>query len=165
MTKPHRKDTRLKDFDYSQNGVYFVTICTRNRQSILSSVSVGGGVLDAPLVELTEYGKITEAVITNINQTYPHIQITKHVIMPNHIHLLIEVQNGASRTPPPTTPANNTLSLLVSTFKRFCNKHANTDLWQRGFYDRVIRDSNEYLAAWQYIDTNPLKWNLDEYFK
>ena len=103
MTKPRRKDIRLKDFDYSQNGVYFVTICTRNRQSILSSVSVGGGVLDAPLVELTEYGKITAAVITNINQCYKNIQITKYVIMPNHIHLLIEVQNGASGTPPPTT--------------------------------------------------------------
>ena len=165
MNNPKRKDTRLKDFNYSQTGVYFVTLCTLKRQNILSTISVGGGVLDAPSVELSDYGKIADTVIANINQTYNNIQISKYVIMPNHLHLLIEIKNGASGTPPPTTATNNALSLLISTFKRFSNKQANTDLWQRGFYDRIIRDNNEYLAAWQYIDTNPLKWSLDEYFK
>ena len=81
MNNPKRKYTRLKDFNYSQSGVYFVTLCTLNRQNILSTISVGGGVLDAPSVELFDYGKIADTVISNINQTYDNIQISKYVIM------------------------------------------------------------------------------------
>lgn len=94
MPKPKRKELRLKEYDYSQLGVYFLTICTHNRQNILSSVCVGGGVLDAPLAALSDYVKIAETVIENINKNYPHTEISKYVIMPNHIHMLIEAENS-----------------------------------------------------------------------
>ena len=88
--------------------------------NILGEVCVGDGVLDVPFVELTEYGKITKKHITALNKHYEHITIQKYVIMPNHIHVLLSVQNsGTSRTPSPT---NAVIPSFISTLKRFIQK-------------------------------------------
>ena len=103
-----RKTPRYQSFDYNSVGVYFITICTQNRRSILSRV-VGTGVLDCPQIELTQYGEIADKYIKQLNDFYEHLSVEKYVIMPNHIHFLLWVKgnknktdNGQSRTPVPT---------------------------------------------------------------
>ena len=97
MEGPVRKQNRLKDYDYAQNGVYFVTICTKDKQKILCDI-VGGGALDAPQIKLSTIGKIVDKYIQSTNNI-PEIAVHKYVIMPNHIHLLLSVcmENGTSR--------------------------------------------------------------------
>ena len=158
---PQRKSTRLADFDYSTSGTYFLTICTDEKKCILSQI-VGGDVLDAPHVKLFRYGEIAEKYINQLSNFYDDICVDKYVIMPNHIHLLLSVtENGASRTSPPTVQ-HSTVSRFVSTFKRFCNKDYGTNIWQRHFYDHVIRNQRDYDEIWQYIENNPRKWALQK---
>ncbi|MBQ2670853.1 MAG: transposase, partial [Clostridia bacterium] len=82
---------------------------------------------------------------------------------PNHIHFIVIANdnNGSSGTP---TPTNMVIPKLISTFKRFVNKKVGKQIWQRGYYDHIIRNSIDYERIWQYIDTNPIKWELDEYY-
>ena len=84
-----RKNIRLKEYDYSQNGAYFVTVCTQKRRNILSRINVGEGVHPLPVIELSEIGKEIENTINFINENYDNVLIDKYVIMPNHIHMII----------------------------------------------------------------------------
>ena len=159
MELPQRKPTRLPDFDYNTPGTYFITICTENKEHILSRI-VGGDVLDAPKINLSAYGEIADKYINQLNNFYEDICVDKYVIMPNHIHLLLSItENGASRTSPPTVQ-HSSVSRFVSTFKRFCNKECGANIWQRHFYDHVIRNQRDYDEIWQYIENNPRKWVL-----
>ncbi|WP_303835545.1 transposase [Ruminococcus flavefaciens] len=126
MEKQTRKYIRLANYDYSRNGLYFITICTKNRVPYLSKiVGVGDGVLDVPELKLTEYGKILNDQIIEINSIYKKLKIIKYVIMPDHLHMIIylfdenSVFGGTSRTPSPT---NAVIPSLISTLKRFLNK-------------------------------------------
>ena len=159
-----RKSTRLKNFDYSSSGAYFITICTESRRQILSRV-VGGDVLDAPKnLELLTYGKIAEKYIKQLNDFYDDVIVDRYVIMPNHIHIILFVlQNGASRTSPPTTQ-HSTVSQFVSTFKRFCNKEYGGNIWQKHFYDHIIRNFKDYEEHVKYIYENPICWYNDELY-
>ena len=161
---PNRKPTRLKNFDYSSEGAYFITICTHNREKILSYI-VGGDVLDAPKnTELLPCGKIVEKYINKLNEFYCEINVDKYVIMPNHIHILLFVsENGASRTSPPTKQ-HSPVSQFISTLKRFVNKEIGHNIFQRSFHDHIIRDENDYLKIWNYIDTNPVKLENDCFY-
>lgn len=160
-----RKNIRLKVYDYSQNGAYFVTVCTKERRNILSTVRVGGGILDAPYVELTEFGEIVEHQFEIMNGLYDFINVKHYIIMPNHIHFIIEVveKTGTSGRPSPTR-SNSIVSNYVGTFKRFTNRKSGTELWQRSFYDHIIRNDADYLEKANYILTNPHKWYDDEYY-
>ena len=162
---PKRKPTRLKEFDYNSVGVYFITICTENRRQILSRI-VGGDVLDAPQkVELLQYGRIAEKYIHQLNDFYQNIAVDAFVIMPNHIHIMVFVpENGASRTSPPTTRQHSAISRFVSTFKRFCNKEYGENIWQRYYYDHIIRDREDYEKHIKYIYENPIRWYYDELY-
>ena len=155
---PKRKPTRLKDFDYSKTGAYFVTICTRDRKQILSRI-VGGDVLDAPLsLELLPCGKIADKYVNQLNIFYDHLSVDRYVIMPNHIHMILIVFNdGASRTSPPTKQ-HSVVSQFVSTFKRFCNKEIGNNIFQRGYFDHVMRDQEDYEKHVKYIYENPIRW-------
>jgi len=163
---PVRKNIRLKGHDYSKAGRYFITICVTDRHAMLGKV-VGDGVLDVPHVRLSEYGDITEKHIIAIDAHYDHINIQKYIIMPNHIHMLISVNDvtgqtsGTSRTPPPT---NAVIPTLISTLKRFVNKDCGFELFQRSYHDHIIRDEAEYQRIWQYIDENPQRWADDCYY-
>lgn len=152
-----RKGLRLVGYDYGQVGGYFITICTKDRKEILSSV--GAGHLAGPVVELTEIGKIVDTLIQGIPQTYPTVTVEKYVIMPNHIHLLIQIaEPGPAGCPAPTIPK------IVSALKSMTVRKVGKPVWQRSYYDHVIRDESDYLRIWNYIDTNPAKWKEDEYF-
>ena len=161
---PNRKRTRLENYDYNSCGAYFITICTENRQKILSQI-VGGDVLDAPKNELLPYGIIADKYINQINNFYSNIDVDKYVIMPNHIHIILFVHDfGASRTSPPTKQ-HTTVSRFVSTFKRFCNKEYGENIWQESFFDHIIRNHEDYEKHIKYIYDNPTNWYFDELYE
>ena len=163
MEQPQRKPNRLPQFNYSAPGAYFVTICTEQKRCILSRI-VGGGALDAPLVQLTDAGKIVKKYILSGNNI-PGIAVDHYVIMPNHVHLLIcvlpEASFGTSKAPSPT---NAVIPHFVSTLKRFCHRDIGSHIFQRSYHDHVIRGQQDYLKIWQYIDTNPAKWQEDCFY-
>jgi len=102
MDLPQRKPNRIPDYDYSQNGAYFITICTRDRKRILSQIHVGTGVLDCPLIQLLPHGEIADKYIRQLDDFYDHISVDQYAIMPDHIHILLSVRDGQSGTPVPT---------------------------------------------------------------
>lgn len=164
-----RKSVRLKEFDYSQNGYYFITICTKDRKNILSDI-VGDGACDIPKIQLCHYGDIVEKNIKKMNMQYGNVRIKKYVIMPNHIHLLIEISDsqsidnilcGSSRAPNPT---NAIIPKYISLFKRYCNRECGINIFQRSFYDHIIRDENDYIEICRYIMENPCKWQIDKLY-
>ena len=123
---------------------------------------VGTGVLDGPDVTLLPYGKIAAKYIDQLNDFYEHLSVESYVIMPNHIHILLNVK-GPSGTPVPTRQ-NSVVSLFVSTFKRFCNKEYGRNIWQSRSYDHIIRDQKDFDRHLQYIYENPFGWQKDEFY-
>ena len=160
---PLRKRNRLPEFDYSTPGAYFITVCTENKRNLFGQI-VGGGAFDAPQMHLSPAGQIVQKYILSGNRI-AGVTVDKYVIMPNHLHLIIFVDSksdgGTSRAPSPT---NALIPHFVSTMKRFCNKDAGVNLFQRSYHDHVIRGEEDYLKIWQYIDTNPIKWNEDCFY-
>ena len=161
---PQRKPTRLTGFDYNTNGAYFITICTQDRRKLLSRV-VGDDVLGVPKnVELLPHGKIADKYINQLNDFYESVKVEGYVIMPNHIHIMLFVsENGTPRTSSPTKQTS-AASQFVSTFKRFCNKEYAKNIWQRGFYDHIIRNHEDYDEHVKYIYENPTRWYYDELY-
>ena len=153
-----RKPVRLPQYDYGQVGGYFITICTDHRKQILSSV--GAGHLAGPVVELTEIGVVVDLLIQGMPQIYPAVQVKKYVVMPNHVHLLLQIsKTGPAGCPAPTIPK------IIGALKSMSTRKVGQALWQRSYYDHIIRDESDYLRIWQYIDTNPAKWTEDEYYE
>ncbi len=99
-----------------------------------------------------------------MNDIYENLKVTDYVIMPNHIHLIIWINNdGRSRAPAPTR-GNSTIPRYISALKRFCNKEYGENIWQRSYYDHIIRDEADYIEKRNYISTNPAQWSEDEYY-
>ena len=102
--------------------------------------------------------------LKELNEFYDNINVEKYVIMPNHIHFLLVVSNnGSPRTSTPTRQTS-AVSHFVSTFKRFCNKEYGENIWQRGFYDHIIRGRDDYEEHLRYIHENPVNWYYDELY-
>ena len=104
--------------------------------------------------------------LEEMNRVYGHVALLKYVIMPNHIHILLQVEDGPSGTPAPTERdrANQTIPAFVSMLKRMTNRTCGVPLWQRGYHDHVVRNEADYLRIWNYIDANPAKWAEDKYY-
>ena len=162
---PQRKPTRLKGYDYSTAGTYFITICTKDKKHLLSRITVGQGLAPAEN-QLSIFGKIAEEQIKDIENRYKTVKIDKYVVMPNHIHLLIsnhEKKAGASPCP--------TISDVICTFKsmttRLCknNGFGEKHLFQSSFHDHIIRGEKDYQKIWEYIDTNVIQWEKDCYYE
>ncbi len=159
MNLPKRKSARLNDYDYSSDGAYFITICTHKRKNILSYIIVGEG---SPLPKLTYKGKIAEKILLSLNQKYSTIKIDKYVIMPNHIHIILTVFNDGRGNPSPTI--TNVIGWLKYNITKQINqvdRKVGNKIFQRSFHDHIIQDERDYLKIWNYIDTNPQKWNND----
>ncbi len=162
---PKRKPTRLKGYDYSQNGAYFVTVCTDMGKQVLGDISVGKGLAPSENC-LSEYGKIAEEQLMGLEQRYDFIKIQKYVIMPNHIHIIIMIMRdeAAGASPCPT------LSDVICTYKslttRLCKKSGYNEkrLFQRSFHDHIIRNERDYQKIWEYIETNPIRWKEDCFY-
>ena len=163
MELPQRKPNRLAHFDYNTAGAYFITVCTQSRKSILGKI-VGGGAFDAPTVQLTSAGKTVQQYIESGNHI-PGVSVDKYVIMPNHIHLILLVdQAAADGMLKASSPANAVIPHFVSTFKRFCHRDVGEKFFQRSYHDHVIRDEADYQKIWQYIDSNPVRWQEDCFY-
>ena len=170
---PDRKGNRLKGYDHSAQGAYFITVCTRGRAHILSCIhgpspdAVGRDALIPPQVELTPVGSCLEHAILQTEIAYPNVTVDRYVIMPNHFHLLLTVHSptapngsdGGMRASRPTIP------LMVRAIKTNVSRQAGRSIWQDSFYDHIIRTETDYWAIVQYIDENPLKWVLDPLYQ
>lgn len=128
---------------------------------------VGDGVLDVPKIHLSQYGEIVKERILEMAMVYDNVLIDKYIIMLNHIHLIVKIEsefsllNGTSRTPSPT---NKTLPFFISTLKRLTNRKSGIQLWQRSYYDHIIRNDIDYQAIWEYVNSNTLKWQKDKFY-
>ncbi len=163
MALPKRRPNRLPNFDYSTPGAYFLTICIDEKKCILGSI-VGGGALDAPLVQLTEHGKIVQHYIESGNNI-SGVTVDKYVIMPNHIHMILFVSETVSAgTLKAPSPTNAVVPHFVATFKRFVHRDLGRQIFQRSYHDHVIRGEQDYRKLWEYIDTNPARWNDDCFY-
>ena len=167
----HRHSIRLKGYDYSQAGLYFVTICVQNRECIF------GEIIDNEM-QLNENGKIVQMVWNELPQHYHHIELGEFVVMPNHIHGIVIINDvvvgagvvgvvRAGLKPAPT--ANHGLPEIVRALKTFSarkiNELQNTrgeKLWQRNYWEHIIRDEQSYLRIADYIVNNPINWKNDK---
>ena len=167
MEYPKRKHPRLPGYDYGQDGVYFLTICTRSRALVLSEI-VGRGLAPAE-VRLLPAGRIAAEELANLPKRFPRVRVEASVIMPNHIHLLLSL-GAAGASPRPTDGRDPGIADIMRVFKSLttrrwnrCNGTQGRPLWQTSYYDHIIRDDNDFLLRWNYIETNPLRWTEDEY--
>lgn len=161
---PNRKNVRLQEFNYSQNGAYFVTICTKDRQNIFwNNINdfVGADIIRPKGVPLNPIGKVVEYAIEQISEHYECVSVEKYVIMPNHIHLILLIDRDTTNGRIISAP---TISIIVGQMKRWITKQIGFHIWQKSFYDHIIRNRTDYDRIWQYIDENPIKWVLDEYY-
>ena len=167
---PKRKNIRWDKQDYSHPGEYMITVCTKDMKQILSRITVnpqtvGTGVLDRPYIQLTHYGQIADKYINQLNDFYSNINVIKYVIMPNHIHLLLQIPDGTTRTSSPTgfqtdvrPVEHSVIADFVSTFKRFVHRDIGEKIFKRSYHDHVIRDENDFLGAVNYMENNPNRW-------
>ncbi len=152
---PERKPNRLKNYDYSSVGAYFITICTINRRNyfwkdVTKTVGASNG---RPIKErLTEYGKIVDLSINNISKIYPAVNLERYVIMPNHIHLLLRIcpdEYGRPMVAP-------TIANVIKQMKGYATKKMGKSIWQKLYHDRIVRNKDEYDKIAKYIYENPV---------
>ncbi len=168
MALPKRKSTRLKGYDYSQNGAYFITICTHSRKHLFSNIV--GAIHESPENKLTQYGEFVERIIKMLPDRF-NVSIPKYVVMPNHIHLIIEINNDCEERAIRESPLQyhrSVIDKMVGFLKMNVSKMIHTTdnekIWQRSYHDHIIRDEKDYQKIWEYINTNPLKWELDSFY-
>ncbi|MDR0770945.1 MAG: hypothetical protein LBE75_07070 [Burkholderiales bacterium] len=152
-----RKSNRLKDYDYSQNGAYFITVCAKERLELFATIdNPVGAATCRPHLELSDIGRIVDAAINRISQVYTCARVDKFVIMPNHVHMLLEIDRSDGRQ-----VAAPTVQTIIGQMKRFVSMQSGVLVWQKSFYDHIIRNEEDYLEIAQYIETNPDQWQAD----
>lgn len=155
----HRKRNRLKNFDYSNNGYYFVTICVYKREYVF------GEIKDDQMV-LNRYGKIMKKCYLDLPNHYINCTLDEYVIMPNHMHGIIIIKNVGNGLKPFPTNTKYSLSEIIRGFKTFSSRSIhqlglNSFKWQKSFYDHIIRNEQSLWAIRQYIKNNPKNWEED----
>ena len=164
---PKRKPTRLNGYDYSTPGAYFITICTHNKKCLFSEIV--GAIHELPENKLTEYGKYAEYVINILPERFD-ILISKYVIMPNHIHMLIEINEDNEKRAIRESPLqkrsiiDKAVGFLKMNVSRKIKETYDEKIWQRSFHDHIIRGERDYREIWEYIDTNVIRWDKDKFF-
>ena len=149
---PKRKQIRIKDYDYSMPGSYFITICVADRKPILWNV---GAAICRP--NLSKIGAVVEMAILQIPEHYSMISVDKYCVMPDHIHMILSIntdEDGRQVAAP-------TVSTVVGHMKRWVSMQIGYSIWQKSFIDRVIRNEKGYRAVWEYIENNPIKLDTE----
>ena len=159
MERPCRKPHRLQSFDYSTPGAYFITICTKDRKCIFWE-TVGASIARPQTPSLSPWGKIADTAIQHISSHYPAVSVDHYAVMPNHIHLLLQIHSDPDGRAMPAP----TISIVVQQLKGIITKQICQSVWQKLFYDHVIRDQRDYDEIWKYIDGNPSKWEEDCFY-
>jgi REP element-mobilizing transposase RayT len=167
----HRRSIRLKGYDYSQAGLYFVTICTHQRLPLFGEIIEGKMILN-------EAGMVAEKCWLAIPEHFPQVKLEEFVIMPNHVHGIIQIDIidvGAKNLSPLHTTSrptgtSKTIGSIVRGFKIGVTKWFRTNstthcVWLRNYYEHIILDENSYLKIANYVQTNPLKWQEDCFFE
>lgn len=157
-----RKSIRLKEYDYSQNGAYFITICTKDRKNVLSNINTNVSEGWAS-TNLTKIGKLVNDIIIELKDNL-NIEINYYVIMPNHIHMIIEIDKNKRVNTRYTSTLPNIICYLKSKTTVKYNKESNISnkkLWQRNYYEHIIRDEKEMEEIIKYIINNPINWDKD----
>ena len=156
----------MKQHDYSEPGAYFITVCTKNKAHILSRIvvdlpsSVGRDALIPPRVQLLPAGKIVDDLIRRTETVYDNVTVDAYVIMPNHIHMIVsmfydnEKDNNISVT--------DVVRIFKSLTTRLCK--VGPVIFQRSFYDHIIRNDTDYSRILNYINNNPSKWEEDSLY-
>lgn len=165
----HRQSLRLKGYDYSQSGAYFVTLCTLDRLCLFGSV-----VKDT--VQLSNAGKMIQKIWEEMPAHYPGVEADRFIAMPNHVHgiiILKDKKSGQARGPTPT----KNLADIIHAYKSYTTaqyRHGVLNeewepfkgrLWQRNYYEHVVRSEKELEQTREYILNNPMQWMMDEYYK
>jgi len=145
-----RKTIRLQGYDYSKSGVYFVTVCVTDRHMLL------GNVIENKVV-LTEIGQIVEDAIQVIPSVYDSVSVERHVVMPNHVHMLLVLRSALDHAAP-------SVSRIIQQWKGIITKQATFAFWQRSFHDRIIKDRDKYQMITEYIENNPRNWKQDRFY-
>ena len=158
----NRKLNRLKDYDYTRAGYYFVTVCVKDR------IERFGDVKDGAMIS-NHWGGIVLDCWNDLPKHYSNLYLDEFVIMPNHVHGIMIIQNdevGNGLKPFPTK--NHGLSEFVRAFKTFSSRRINEGLngkgrfqWQKSFHDHIIRNEQDLTRIREYIVNNPLKWDED----
>jgi REP element-mobilizing transposase RayT len=178
----NRHSIRLKGYDYSQAGSYFVTICTQHRECMF------GEIVDGEMI-LNDMGKIVKNEWVLTERLRENVHCGKNIVMPNHFHGIIVITGGGTarrartdgmrHTPTDGThhaptverfgkPVSNSIPTIIRAFKSAVTREINRfrqtpgeKLWQRNYYEHVIRDEKDHHRLYRYIESNPLKWELD----
>lgn len=169
--KHHRRSIRLKGYDYSQPGAYFVTICAYQRQCIF------GKIIDGQMC-LNQYGEIVAETYQWLCQHYSHLYTDKWIIMPNHFHAIMVITDQPCKGVSRNAPTGNLLrpiikpkplGRLIGALKTVSTKKINilrdapgTPLWQRNYYEHIIRNQDAIDKIREYIINNPLSWEIDQ---
>lgn len=170
MKVRYPRSIRLKGYDYAQAGAYFVTICTHGQRRLLGEIVDGKMMVNA-------YGEIAKACLEEIPKHFAHSEIDTFVVMPNHLHGIIvithgtfvEAQHAAPLRRSVNAPRPGSLSAIVRSFKSASTRRINelrtapgTPIWQRNYYEHVIRNDRDLDRIREYIVTNPVRWPLDK---
>ena len=145
---PIRKRLRINNYDYSKENMYFITICIKNRRELLGKINSKNH------MKLAYKGNVVEKYIDLIEKTYGNVLIDEYVIMPNHIHMIILINNKTEIT----------ISRIIKQYKTLVSKRIAYSIWQKSFYDHIIRNEEEYLKIKEYIQNNVQNWKKDKYF-
>jgi putative transposase len=152
----HRRSIRLRGYDYSQGGAYFVTICVRDRACLFGEVAGG-------MVRANSFGEIVLRCWETLPEHYSTVELDGIVVMPNHVHGILFLGDGGGSEKRPG------LSEIVRGFKSFTARRINeqrqtpgTKVWQRGYYEHVVRSEQSLERLRGYIWENPAKWELDQ---
>ena len=154
---PKRKQMRLRGYDYSSCGAYYITICVGNRNALLWD-NVGVETLRPHIQKteqppLSEYGKTVNTAINAISSHYLNVEVAKYCIMPDHVHMILLIfpdENGRIISAP-------TVSTVIGQMKRWVTKQLGFCIWQKSFHDRIIQNEKGYHEVCKYIDENPFK--------
>jgi len=167
---PQRRSIRLKDYDYSQEGAYFVTICTQNNITMFGKITSGK-------MHLNKFGSIVNDCWREMPSHFPNVEIDAFVVIPNHMHGIVNIvdnRRGEVTSPAPkgaaTAPLRkHTLGQIIAYFKYQTTKSINQihqtpgiRIWQRNYYEHVIRNETDLNDVRQYIINNPLQWDMDK---
>lgn len=157
MNLPNRKKNRLSRYDYGENGAYFVTICTHKRQTLFQIESVGNDLRVVPPLQ----NQIIHKWLHETENRFANLSIDKYVIMPDHIHLLVRISErhtGRSLQDMMRFFKTMTTNEYIRCVKNEQLPPFDKKLWQKSYYDHIIRNQQDYDETWQYIENNPMQW-------
>ncbi len=161
----HRRSIRIKDYDYSSGHAYYITICTQDRLCVLGDVKDG-------IIELNSNGRTVKDTLKNLPSRYPGSSLESYVIMPNHVHFIIQLRGAIRESPLQGMNARRqmtlpkTIGFLKMNTAKAINKMRGTSggkVWQKDYFEHIIRNEKSYGEITEYIYNNPYLWHEDEY--